>query len=175
MQGGVRRPSCPICNWDIEINREELALALGMYHIASNDHYKGQASQQSNVTITDEDDDGGLEIMRSMGLIEEDEVTVTAGQTKQVNTEDHGTNPIDQDNTNETTDSTTSTLKRPNPLAFNNSQSTKKVKKSDEKKDESKTRNGVSSNVAKKLIEELSTETSQISEVSEERSSCQGI
>ena len=27
MQGGVRRPSCPICNWDIEINREELALA----------------------------------------------------------------------------------------------------------------------------------------------------
>ncbi|CAG8482938.1 4061_t:CDS:2 [Acaulospora morrowiae] len=48
-------------------------------------------------------------------------------------------------------------LKRPNPLASDNLQSTKKVKKSDEKKN---------SNVAKKLIEELSTETFQISEVS---------
>src|SRR6185436_2358723 len=55
MQGGVRRPSCPICNWDIEINREELALASGEYYITPKDHDKGHASQQSIVTINDEE------------------------------------------------------------------------------------------------------------------------
>ncbi|CAG8602165.1 13283_t:CDS:1, partial [Acaulospora morrowiae] len=175
IRGGVREPSCPTCNWGIEINREELSLALGVYRIESKDNDKGQASQQSNVTITDEDDDGGLEIMRSMGLIEED--SATAEKTKPVNTEDRGTSPIasevqvnstDQDNANEIAGSSSPSLKRPYQLPSGNSQSTKKVKKSNEKKDGSKNRNEVSSNVAKKLIEELSTETSQISEVVEE-------
>lgn len=42
--------------------------------------------------MTIDDDDSSLEIMRSMGLVEEDEVT--AEKTKQVNVEDRGTSPI---------------------------------------------------------------------------------
>ncbi|CAG8731263.1 11752_t:CDS:2, partial [Acaulospora morrowiae] len=152
MRGGVREPSYPTCNWGIEINREELSLALGVYRIESKDNDKGQAFQQSN------DSD-------------------TAEKTKPVNTKDHGTsliasevqiNSTDQDNANEIADSSSLSFKRSYQLLFGNSQSTKKVKKSNEKKDGSKTQNEVSLNVAKKLIEELSTETSQISEVVEE-------
>ncbi|CAG8705780.1 1444_t:CDS:2, partial [Acaulospora morrowiae] len=121
MQGGVRRPSCPICNWDIEINREELGLASGECFLAPKSYDKGQASQQSNVTI--EDDEGNLELMQKMGLIEEDSVPVDneKGTTNLVQV-----NLTDQDNANEITDSTTSLLKRPNPLASDNLQSTKK-------------------------------------------------
>ncbi|CAG8593412.1 13444_t:CDS:1 [Ambispora gerdemannii] len=87
MQGGVRSPSCPICNWDIEINREERGLASGECFLAPKSYDKGQASQQSNVTI--EDDEGGLEIMRSMGLIEEDSVPA-----EQVSKDDQTTSSI---------------------------------------------------------------------------------
>ncbi|CAG8713097.1 9988_t:CDS:2 [Cetraspora pellucida] len=160
----------------------ELGLASGECFLASKSYDKGKASQESNKTI--DDDRGELEIMRNMGLVEEDSISA-----KQASKEDQTIIPIvdnsvsmqeqvispisnekgtmnlvqvnltNQDNTNETTDSTTSLLKRPNLLASDNLQSTKKVKKSDEKK---------KSNVVKKLIEELSTKTSQILEVSEE-------
>ncbi|CAG8571502.1 14979_t:CDS:2 [Acaulospora morrowiae] len=70
----------------IELFKEETALASGECGVLPKSPDKGVASQQLNVTITDEDDNGGFEIMRSMGLIEEDEVT--AEQTKQVNTKD---------------------------------------------------------------------------------------
>ncbi|RHZ51756.1 hypothetical protein Glove_470g16 [Diversispora epigaea] len=83
MQGEVQRPSCPICNWDIEINREELVLASEEYHIAPKDHDKGHASQQSIVTINNEEDDSGLEEMIKIGLI--------------VNESEQDTSPIDNE------------------------------------------------------------------------------
>ncbi|RHZ66978.1 hypothetical protein Glove_303g120 [Diversispora epigaea] len=205
---------------DIEILREELVLTSSEYDVLSRSYNKGKASQQSNVTIANNDDD--VKFIQELGLIaEKDSSSVSVEITKQVNMEDRETSPTakenisdtqndrvstaekgttnvvqvihvvktielnqtqlklrkigvesrqiliftmqvnstDQDNANETTDSTTSTLKRSNPLASDNLQSTKKVKKSDEKKN---------SNVVKKLIDELSIETSQISEVNEE-------
>ncbi|RHZ62041.1 hypothetical protein Glove_344g19 [Diversispora epigaea] len=97
MRGGARSPSCPICNWDIEINREELGLASG--------EYAGKASQQSNVTI-DDDDGGDLEEMIKLRLI----VDKSSEQDTSLIDNEKGTsnmeqvNSTDQDNINKTTD-----------------------------------------------------------------------
>ncbi|RHZ84150.1 hypothetical protein Glove_85g68 [Diversispora epigaea] len=83
----LKKPLCPICNWDIEINREELVLVSGEYHIAPKDRDKGHASQQSIVTINNEEDNGGLEEMIKLGLI--------------VNESEQDTSPIDNEKVND--------------------------------------------------------------------------
>ncbi|RHZ62038.1 hypothetical protein Glove_344g16 [Diversispora epigaea] len=125
MRGGARSPSCPICNWDIEINREELGLASGEYAVLPAISTRsqildrlsflaltylrlklnGKASQQSNVTI-DDDDGGDLEEMIKLRLI----VDKSSEQDTSLIDNEKGTsnmeqvNSTDQDNINKTTD-----------------------------------------------------------------------
>ncbi|CAG8742976.1 4710_t:CDS:2, partial [Acaulospora morrowiae] len=87
IRGATKYPTCPTCNTDIEIFREETALASGECAVLPAE--KGEASQQSNVTIVD-DGDGDLEEMIRLGLIGKDELSE---KTKQVTKEDRGTSP----------------------------------------------------------------------------------
>ncbi|CAG8537294.1 14848_t:CDS:2 [Cetraspora pellucida] len=85
--GATKYPTCPTCKTDIEIFREELGLASGECFVAPISYDKGQTSQQSNITI--EGDEGELEIMQNMELIEDDSVPA-----KQVSKEDQTIIPI---------------------------------------------------------------------------------
>ncbi|CAG8618865.1 1489_t:CDS:2 [Ambispora gerdemannii] len=88
IRGATKYPTCPTCGIAIEIFREESALASGKCGVMP----KEKASQQSNVTI--DDDEGELEFMQEIGLMERDASSVSAEKTKQVIMEDQATSLI---------------------------------------------------------------------------------
>ncbi|CAG8512828.1 6887_t:CDS:2 [Acaulospora colombiana] len=87
MRGETKFPSCPICKWDIEINREELGLAFGECAVL-------RRHPASNVTIVDDSqnedafasDDGGWEEIVKLGFIRDE-------SPEQIS-KDCGTSPI---------------------------------------------------------------------------------
>ncbi|CAG8577608.1 10052_t:CDS:10 [Acaulospora morrowiae] len=97
IRGATKYPACPTCKTGIEIFREETALASGECGLTAY-----LFPNLANVII---DDNGELEIMRNMGLIEED--SATAEKIKPAISHignEKGTNNLVQVNTTDQTD-----------------------------------------------------------------------
>ena len=71
--------TCPSCNVNIELTREEAVLASGKYHL------------QEKQTDTEQDDE---ELMASLGLVEGGSRAGQGSQSKQVTMQDQATSPI---------------------------------------------------------------------------------
>jgi hypothetical protein len=79
--------TCPTCPTTIEIIREELALASGEYDIVLKNQDLGKkASQRSDITIEDEENE--LEVLGTLGLVDETSLVNQGKQTDKALTQD---------------------------------------------------------------------------------------